>query len=40
MAEAQFMFVQTAMAQVLVDLGIDSSCVVNIVKQEEVFIER
>ena len=40
MAESQFMFVQTAMAEVLVDLGIDNSCVVNIVKQEEVFIER
>ena len=34
------MFVQSALAEVLVERGIDRSCVVNVVKQEEVFIER
>ena len=39
-AEAQFVFIQTAIAEVLVELGVDSSCIVTIVKQEEVFIEK
>ena len=39
-AESQFEFMQTAMAEALVELGVDSSCIVTIVKQEEVFIEK